>query len=49
MSAYSLVKASGLRLSAVQRVLTGQGSPTFATMETVTAALGLGIEVRGRS
>ena len=49
LTAYALAKQTGLRLSTMQRLMAGQGSPTIATLDSVAHAIGLRIRTEPAS
>ena len=45
LTSYALAQKTGLRISTMQRLMAGEGSPTIATLDVVALALGLKIKV----
>ena len=45
LTSYALAQKTGLRISTMQRLIAGEGSPTIATLDAVALALGLRIKV----
>jgi DNA-binding phage protein len=44
LTSYALAKKTGLRISTMQRLIAGKGSPTIATLDAVAAVLGMKIK-----